>query len=602
METFQDFTGSVPKDGRYNCLTVKRAHLSKMTTGSSEELKKTLENATEMTQEDSTKLDQILELVKEINSDDVQKVQASIERAILESSAHIFRTFDGSGNNLRQPSWGKANELLIRKSSPDFDPTQDIAIRGASNPNPRIISNSICKGTSTQSSAGLSDMAWAWGQFLDHEIDLTPTQEPPEYPTPETLNIVTPSLATDPNENYPGRTIPFTRSAFSKVSGVRQQPNIISSFVDATNVYGSNVTRAFVLRRLDGTGKLKTTTANNGEILPPYNFDKLPNAAPGGSNPEDFFLCGDIRSNEQALLTSMHALMVREHNRLCDVFAANDSNLSEEMLYQKARRFISGFMQQITYAEFLPALLGSSVVSGPGTATYNSSINTSIATEFSTVGYRIGHSMISPHLALGPNASSSVPLRDIFFVPSYLQQNGCDDLLIGATKQLSQEIDGIIVEDLRSFLFGPPSATLMHDLASLNIQRGRDHGIGAYNDLRQAYGLTRISNFSSLPTTSANQTKLENLYDNVDDIDPWVMGISETHLPDCSTGPLFFQIIKTQFDALKYGDRFWFENDSALSSSEITTIKNTSLRDIMIRNTQYSANDFNANVFHVPLQ
>ncbi len=596
METFQDFTGSVPKDGRYNCLTVKRAHLNTMTTGSSEELKKTLENLNDvqkMAQEDSTKLDQILELVKEIN---LKKVQASIERAILESSAYVFRTFDGSGNNLRHPTWGKGNDLLIRISSPDYDPAQQVAIRGASNPNPRIISNSICKGISAPSSARLSDIAWAWGQFLDHEIDLTPTQKPPEYPIPETLNIVTPSVATDPNENYPGRTIPFTRSAFSEVSGVRQQPNIISSFVDATNVYGSNVTRAYALRRLDGTGKLKTTTANNGEILPPYNFDKLPNAAPSGSNPEDFFLCGDIRSNEQALLTAMHALLVREHNRLCDVFAANDPTLSEEMLYQKARRFVSGFMQQITYAEFLPALLGSSAVSG----TYNSSINASIATEFSTVGYRIGHSMISPHLALGPNGSSSVPLRDIFFVPSYLQQNGCDDLLIGATKQLSQEIDGILVEDLRSFLFGPPSATLMHDLASLNIQRGRDHGIGAYNDLRQAYGLTRISNFSSLPTTSANQTKLENLYDNVDDIDPWVMGISETHLPDCSTGPLFFQIIKTQFDVLKSGDRFWFENDSALSSSEITTIKNTSLRDIMIRNTQYSANDFNANVFIIP--
>lgn len=592
---FQDFTGSVPKDGRYNCLTAKRALIDHMTTGSSALNKNAnaqfLEHA-ETTQNLEPKIDEILEIVKEINDG----VQEQVEQAILKSSSYVFRTLDGSGNNLSNPTWGKSNLPLVRTSSPDYDSVTHTAVRGASNPNPRIISNSICKGTSAQSSARLSDMAWAWGQFLDHEIDLTPTQGPPEYPTPETLNILTPTVLEDPNEDYPGRTIPFTRSAFTDVNSVRQQPNVISSFVDATNVYGSNITRAYALRRLDGSGKLKTTIANNGEILPPYNFDNLPNAAPGGSNAEDFFLCGDIRSNEQALLTAMHALLVREHNRLCDVFSNSSLSGQEETIYQKARRYVSAFMQQITYKEFLPALLGI-----PSSAQrYNSSANASVATEFSTVGYRIGHSMVSGDLALGPNASSSVPLRDVFFVPSYLQQNGCDNLLIGSTKQVCQEIDGILVEDLRSFLFGPPTATLMHDLASLNIQRGRDHGIGTYNDLRQAYGLSRITDFASLPTSSANQIKFEALYDSVDDIDPWAMGISETHLPNSSLGPLFFRIIKTQFDALKNGDRFWFENDPALSSSEIATIKNTSLRDIMIRNTQYSSSNFNANVFIIP--
>lgn len=588
--TFQDFTGSVPKDARYHCLTVKQAHFDRMTSASGTEVSRAAAAAEES---DETKLDEILGLVRNINDG----VQNEINGAVLQASSLVFRTLDGSGNNLANPTWGKMDIPLVRNAPSDYDPSGDVAKRGASNPNPRIVSNSICKGTSIPSSVQLSDMMWAWGQFLDHEISITHTQESPEYPVPEKLNMVTPTVAEDPNEDFPERTIPFTRSVFSTIGGVREQPNQISSFIDTTNVYGSDVPRGYALRMLDGTGKLKTTIADNGEVLPPYNTDGLPNAAPSGSIASEFFLCGDIRSNEQALLTAMHTLFIREHNRMCDVIASNNPSYVEEQIYQKARRCISGYMQQITCAEFLPTLLGQSfpcVV-----PSYSPSVNASMSTEFSTVGYRIGHTMVSSDLALGPTASASVPLRDVFFTPSYIQANGCDELLIGATKQVCQEIDGILVEDLRSFLFGPPTVSMMHDLASLNIQRGRDHGIPGYNDMREAYGLSRISDFSSLPTSSANQLKLQNLYDSVDDIDPWVAGIVENHLPGGSVGPLFFQIIKTQFNAFKAGDRFWYENDPALSDAEKNIIKNTTLRDIMIRNTQYSASDFNANVFLV---
>ena len=45
----------------------------------------------------------------------------------------------------------------------------------------------------------------------------------------------------------------------------RQQFNLITGFIDASNVYGSDLARADWLRANDGTGKLKTSA---GDLLP----------------------------------------------------------------------------------------------------------------------------------------------------------------------------------------------------------------------------------------------------------------------------------------------------------------------------------------------
>ena len=84
----------------------------------------------------------------------------------------------------------------------------------------------------------------------------------------------------------------------------------ITAFIDASNVYGSGEERAYALRTLDGTGKLKTTISEVGDLLP-YNTPGLANAPAATPN---FFLAGHVRANEQIALTAMHTLFVREHN------------------------------------------------------------------------------------------------------------------------------------------------------------------------------------------------------------------------------------------------------------------------------------------------
>jgi hypothetical protein len=157
------------------------------------------------------------------------------------------------------------------------------------------------------------------------------------------------------------------------------------------------------------------------------------------------------------------------------------------------------------------------------------------------------------------------------------------------------EIDGLIVEDVRNFLFSSPTMTHLLDLACLNLQRGRDHGIGDYNFLRVSYGLSGISSFSNLPMPEDVKTKIENIYDTVNDIDPWVGAITENHLPGKNVGELLNAILTDQFTRLRDGDRFWFENNDSLSIYEKNQIKETTLSNILTRNTAYVYSD---DVFH----
>lgn len=502
----------------------------------------------------------------------------------------IGPSYSGCGNNLDHPSWATAGGALLRAASSAYeDGVSTLAVRGISNPSPRTISNNICKQTGNVPNVnGLRDMTWMYGQLIDHEVDLTKTQSGGE--TADILTII------EAEEDYPGRTISFSRSEYIADSNPREQPTAISGYLDATNIYGFSDVRAAALRTFDGTGKLKTVTDDTGGMIPIYNTVGLENAAPPGSTASDFFLSGDIRTNENVALTAMHTLFVREHNRLCDQIVVDTPSYSgkDEIIYQYARNIVMGQMQHITLNEFLPALLGPNAIS-PYKG-YDSSVNAGVKTEFSTVAYRIGHTMLSSNLKIG--TSGTLALKDAFFAPAYVQTNGVEDLLLGGCLQVMQEIDGKVVDDVRNFLFGAPTMSAMLDLAALNIQRGRDHGIPGYNDVREAYGLNRLTSYSQITSDSNVQNALNSLYDSVDDIDPWVAGIVESHVTGSNVGPLFTAILKDQFERIRDGDRFWYACNPSISQATRQEIENTKLSDIIIRNCpSINQGDIPSNVF-----
>src|SRR5262249_36548370 len=118
-----------------------------------------------------------------------------------------------------------------------------------------------------------------------------------------------------------------------------------------------------------------------------------------------------------------------------------------------------------------------------------------------------------------------------------------------------------ITDPVRNFLFGQPGQGGF-DLASLNIQRGRDHGLADYNTVRAAYGLPRVSSFAQVTPDNGIQRKLHDLYQTPDNIDLWVRGLAEAHVPGSSPGPLTRAALIDQFTRLRDGDRFWYQNQT----------------------------------------
>ncbi len=176
-----------------------------------------------------------------------------------------------------------------------------------------------------------------------------------------------------------------------------EQMNVITSFVDGSMVYGSDLELAHLLREgVDGL--LKANTLESG-LLP---FVPGESSCPVPRIIHREFLAGDERVNENPGLQSMHTLWKREHNRLAKILKQKYQHLGDEELYMEARRYLSAELQNIVYGEFLPIVLGPATMKryglavGAGGSFYDSKISPNIFNGFATAAFRFGHSLIPP--------------------------------------------------------------------------------------------------------------------------------------------------------------------------------------------------------------
>ena len=289
----------------------------------------------------------------------------------------------------------------------------------------------------------------------------------------------------------------------------------------------------------------------------------------------------------------MHTIFVREHNRIAGELQKLNPSLSDDEVFQLSRAIVGAEIQKITYFDYLPALVGrrffdACIQSYPG---YDPRIDSTVPNVFAAAAYRYGHSQIQPVLnRLDTNlediAAGPLNLVDAFFKPSeYTTGEGTDPILRGLLTQSVRSVNEFLNSVLTTQLFA--SATSRFDLATLNIQRGRDHGIPPYlvwKKWAQRICRQRHRGFRNELT----YIRLLQTYGSLDTVDLWVGGLAERPIGGGLVGPTFACIFANTFGAIRNGDRFYFENsnpDAFFTARQRNEIMRSSLSRIICDNS-----------------
>ncbi len=415
--------------------------------------------------------------------------------------------------------------------------------------------------------AGLSNLFVAWGQFLDHDMTLSPETED------EILSQ--------------GNTTIHRSELEQGADGSPTPLNAITWQIDGSQIYGSTDAMTEMLRGDHGHLRMGEDQWSDMGLLPKDHADLM---AGGGKCP---FMAGDVRANENPALNSMHTLMAREHNYWADRLSEEHPDWSDDQIFEGARQIVEFELQQITYNEWLPHLIGDAVGEHTG---YDPDVNGQISVEFSTAAFRFGHTMVSSTIpSMNEDGTTGeagdMAIQDVFFATDPILEGGIDDILRGQAASHAQELDTKVVDDLNFALFNDNGAN-GQSLVAFNLLRGQDHGLQSYIDTRAALlgdidpATLDPHDFSIITSDPALQAELASVYDTIHDVDLWVGGLAEDAVGDTQMGPLFTFVIADQFNRTRAGDETFGELDPALGPDIIAAVQNSTLSDIILRNTQ----------------
>ena len=366
----------------------------------------------------------------------------------------------------------------------------------------------------------------------------------------------------------------------------REQFNILTSFLDSSNVYGSDEYRGRTDIKLRSYAQGKLREGPDEGSLPREGHCQVP-------------IGGDIRASEMAGLATMHTLFLREHNRVCELlwdlpvkwFELGEKGCvrdeCDELIYQNARRIVNAEWQNIIHSEFLPIVLGHSTMNKYSLylhptvpSSFIRTTNPNILSSFSTAAYRFGHTLIQGVIQkrnMDSTQNKTYSLSDTFFKTVEYVGDGADQIISGMIQQPIQSRDRFISSEVSQKLF-KEDKVFGKDLIALNIQRGRDHGIPSYSEFYKLLGPIddpnrNMNDWTQRPRSFSvdNWNRFKSVYKHPQDIELFPGGIMEEKTPNEGLlGTVFKEIVAQQFQRLKNGDRFFFTHGGMIKLSFIS--------------------------------
>lgn len=543
-----------------------------------------------------------------------------------------YRTFDGSCNNVKNTWWGKSGTPFKRWTPADYSDQFKLneprsSSDGSELPNARLLACAL-NGDFHDIEPSVSHMLMQWGQLVNHDVtslSITREDDPDQSicktctKTHKCLPIMIESNTTcNCVKTMKHNCIEFTRSSasFGDVActlGPREQINMQTSFLDASHIYGASVSENKKVRdKVQGRGLLEVQrrSGNHNEDLLPASKQKRPSDCLDFTPTTKCFIAGDDRVNQNPSLMSMHTIFVREHNRIARKLFSLNPTWSDEILFQEARRLVIAQIQHITYNEYLPVVLGDetmkrfSLLPGKGfekVDIYDPNFDPRITNEYSASAGRFGHSMVRTDYSRVNSEYKSAGMKSFLLRNSYFRANdlydreegGLESILRGMLKDPLMKVDTWFSSELTQHLFetkNSKSQPFHFDLVSININRGRDHGISGYTKFRDFCGLEPVRSWNDMRKFVSNEAVniYQQFFRKVEDVDLFLAALAENkNNNNALVGPTLQCLLGLQFQGLKFGDRFWYETKQSpadFTFGQLMEIRKTTLSKLLCRN------------------
>ena len=414
----------------------------------------------------------------------------------------------------------------------------------------------------------VSNLFWLFGQFVSNSIGSQVSMED----KPRVFG-------------QPGQFVGVRPSEFVlDKHGREQQINILSPYLDGSMIYGHTNAISESLR--GSAGKLVTVNSPiHGNQMLPVNMDT------------DRFFSGDLRVNENVLLTAMHTLWHREHNYWAEKLKEDNPNWTSQHIFDTAKQIVIGEIQAITYREWLPLLLGTRDLYGREPCR-RSELKARTFNEFATAVFRLGHTMVTDDFEARDTITGDVDFQksltlleafDQNSVGGSIWENDIDVYLYGASLQESNRLDNRVIDALRGGLF---------DLAGFDLARGRNHKLASYQRLYQQVTGKDFSSYSQLTRSHGMQGAFSEAYGDpcCTPVDLWVAIVSEDKYGSSMLGKVGSHVVAEQFATFRDSDPYFYLWDEATVPYR-AQIHNTRMSDVIRRNTHISWEDLGPNVF-----